>query len=180
LLPSRGTDSENGLYEVSTGSWSRTEDFNSAAESNQALVTVAEGSTYANTGWYQYEEVTTLGSDSINFNQFFGAGTYTADGEGLELSGSTFSLELDGSTLAKSATGLKVNGATATEIGYLSGVTSAIQTQIDAVRATRGNVSVSSDVTLTDERIHFVDTTAARSLTLPAASATLYLVIKRR
>ena len=178
LVTEQGTDSENGLYEVSTGSWSRTEDFNSAAEANQALVTVAEGSTYANTGWYQYEEVTTLNSDSINFNQFFGAGTYAADGEGLELSGSTFSLELDGSTLVKSASGLKVNGVTATELGYLSGVTSSVQTQLNAFRATQGNVSVSSDVTLTDERIHFVDTTAARSLTLPAASATLYLVIK--
>ncbi len=34
--------------------------------------------------------------------------TYTADGEGLELSGNQFSLELDGTTLSKSASGLKI------------------------------------------------------------------------
>jgi hypothetical protein len=37
----------------------------------------------------------------------FGA-TYTADGNGIELSGNEFSLELDSSTLSKSASGLKV------------------------------------------------------------------------
>jgi len=42
--------------------------------------------------------------------------TYTADGEGLELSTTTFGLELDGTTLSKSATGLKVNSITNTEV----------------------------------------------------------------
>ena len=42
--------------------------------------------------------------------------TYSADGEGLELSGTQFSLELDGATLSKSASGLKVNSITSSEI----------------------------------------------------------------
>jgi len=42
--------------------------------------------------------------------------TYTADGEGIELSGTQFSLELDGTTLTKSASGLKVNLITSSEI----------------------------------------------------------------
>jgi len=42
--------------------------------------------------------------------------TYTADGEGLELSGTQFSLELDGTTLSKSASGLKVSSITSSEI----------------------------------------------------------------
>jgi hypothetical protein len=71
-----------------------------------------------------------------------------------------------------------VSAVTDTELGYLDGVTSAVQTQLDAFRATQGNVAVSSDVTLTDERIHFVDTTTARSLALPAVSANLYLIVK--
>jgi len=41
---------------------------------------------------------------------------YTADGEGIELSGTQFSLELDGTTLSKSASGLKVNSITSSEI----------------------------------------------------------------
>jgi hypothetical protein len=35
--------------------------------------------------------------------------TYTADGQGIELTGTQFGLELDGSSLAKSSSGLKVN-----------------------------------------------------------------------
>src|SRR5690606_23065423 len=34
--------------------------------------------------------------------------SYTADGQGIELSGSQFALELDGTTLSKSASGLKL------------------------------------------------------------------------
>ena len=71
-----------------------------------------------------------------------------------------------------------VSDVTSTELSYLDGVTSAVQTQIDSLRAVAGNVAISSDVTLTDRRLHFVDTSAARSLALPAASATLYLVVK--
>lgn len=42
----------------------------------------------------------------------FGGQSYTADGQGIELSGTTFSIELDGTTLSKSATGIKLNQAT--------------------------------------------------------------------
>lgn len=73
------------------------------------------------------------------------------DGEGLTFNGSNqLSLELDGSTLSKTASGLRVAAQTAdralisdgsgnltsstvtsTELGHLSGVTSAVQTQLD-------------------------------------------------
>jgi hypothetical protein len=154
----------------------------------------------------------------MTWSQFAGAGTYTADGQGIELSGTQYSLELDGSTLTKGASGLKVSTGgianneisasaaidfskmanltvsralvsdgsgdvsvattTSTEIGYVNGVTSAIQTQLNNIRAVSGNVSISSDTTLTDRRLHLVNTSAARSLDLPAVSATLYLVVK--
>lgn len=39
-------------------------------------------------------------------------------------------------------------------------------------------VNVSSDVTLTNKAIHFVDTSSARSLTLPAPSSSLYIILK--
>lgn len=67
---------------------------------------------------------------------------------------------------------------TATEIGYVNGVTSAIQTQLNAVRAGKSVVSVTGNVTLTDQAIHLVSTAAARSLTLPTPSASSFIVIK--
>ncbi len=108
LVKDQSSAPENGVYVVAAGAWARADDVNAAAEINNALVTVAQGTTNANTGWYQSAEVTTLGSDTVTFVQFFGAGTYTADGQGLEVSGSTFSLELDGSTLSKGPSGIKV------------------------------------------------------------------------
>lgn len=62
---------------------------------------------------------------------------------------------------------------TATEIGYVNGVSSSIQTQIDSKQPLlRTIIDVNSNVTLTAHAIHLVDTSAARSLTLPAAPAT--------
>lgn len=46
-----------------------------------------------------------------------GAQTYTADGSGIELSGTTFSLELDGTSLSKGPNGLKLNLADVTQGG---------------------------------------------------------------
>lgn len=67
---------------------------------------------------------------------------------------------------------------TATEIGYVNGVTSAIQTQLNGINAGKGVVSVAGNVTLTDQRIHFVSTAAARTLTLPAPATTSWIEIK--
>jgi hypothetical protein len=62
----------------------------------------------------------------------------------------------------------KVAGVTDTEIGYLDGVTSAIQSQINT-KKTQTVVSVSSDVTLDPNIRYLVDTSSVRSLTFPAA-----------
>lgn len=82
--------------------------------------------------------------------------------------------------LVSDANGQPVAAAatTTTEIGYVNGVTSAIQTQLGNIRAGKSGVAISSDVSLTDQAIHFVDTSAARSLTLPAPAATSFIVVK--
>lgn len=67
---------------------------------------------------------------------------------------------------------------TTTEVGYLNGVTSAIQTQLDAKLCATSVAAVSTDLTLTNKRIHFVDTSSARSLTLPSPSTGSFIVIK--
>jgi hypothetical protein len=68
---------------------------------------------------------------------------------------------------------------TSTEIGYVNGVTSAIQTQLDAKQAKlRTIVSVSSNVTLTTNAIHFVSTASARSLTLPSPVSGTEIIVK--
>lgn len=54
---------------------------------------VAQGTLYNNTGWVQTETITTLDTDPILFEQFSGAGTYSADEITLTKSGSQFAIK---------------------------------------------------------------------------------------
>jgi hypothetical protein len=87
-------------------------------------------------------------------------------------------LTIDRALISNGSGKVAVASTTSTEIGYVNGVTSAIQTQLDAKRCPTTTVNISSSTTLTNKAIHFVDTSAARSLTLPAASTSLYIVLK--
>lgn len=108
LLAGQTTGSENGIYTVNvSGAPTRATDADAFAELNAATVFVTSG-TNADKAYTQTAELTSL-SDAQTWVQFGAGQAYTADGQGLELSGTIFSLELDGTTLSKSATGVKVN-----------------------------------------------------------------------
>lgn len=97
LVKNQTTTSQNGIYVLSTvgdGStpWvlTRATDFDSAVEiAGGDFTFVDAGSTLANTGWVCVDEVTTVGTDPIVFQQFSGAGTYTAS-NGVLLTGTNF------------------------------------------------------------------------------------------
>ena len=171
LIKNQAAAAENGIYVVqASGAPVRAVDADAWGELVSAFVFVEEGTTNSDSGFVcTVDAGGTLDTTAVTFTQFSGAGTYTADGIGIELSGTTFGLELDGTTLSKTASGLKVNSiynseingsaaidfskmatltgsralvsdgsgtlvvsaTTSTEISYLSGVTSAIQTQLD-------------------------------------------------
>ena len=86
--------------------------------------------TYAASGWVVTAEGDIDGDGEIDIDmgdkftvvQFSGAGSYSADGQGIEILGTEISLELDGSTLSKSANGIKVaaSGITDTELASSS------------------------------------------------------------
>ena len=67
--------------------------------------------------------------------------------------------------LASTALNSTVN---TTELGYLDGVTSSVQTQLNGKKA-ETNSAISSNQTLVSGYRYFVDTAAARTLTLPAS-----------
>lgn len=98
LVKNQTTTSQNGIYVLSTvgdGStpWvlTRATDFDTAVEiAGGDFTFVDAGSTLANTGWVNVDEVNTVGTDPIVFQQFSGAGTYTAS-NGVQLVGSNFS-----------------------------------------------------------------------------------------
>lgn len=98
LVKNQTTASQNGIYIVTdTGSGStnwiltRATDFDTSAEIQGGdFIFITGGSTWDNTGWVQTSTPVTVGSTAIVWQQFSGAGTYTAS-NGVQLIGSNFS-----------------------------------------------------------------------------------------
>lgn len=90
LVKNQSTSSQNGIYVVAAGAWSRATDADTWAELVSAFVFVEKGTTLADTGWVcTVDAGGTLNTTNVTWSQFSGAGTYIA-GNGLTLTGSTF------------------------------------------------------------------------------------------
>ncbi len=186
LVKSQTNAAQNGIYVVqASGAALRAADFNEPQEVDGGdFVFVTGGTLYDNTGWVQTTtNVVTLGTDPIQFTQFSGAGTYTA-GTGLQLNGTVFSIDtastVDTST-AQTLTNKTISGSnnTLSNIGNGSLTNSSVTINGETV-SLGGSVTisaaptpqaVSSNITMQANYNYFVDTTAARTLTLPASPA---------
>ena len=143
LLKDQSTASQNGLYiVVASGAASRDPEFDIISELAGQLILVSEGTTHADDLFLCTTDTSaTLGSSSISYTQVFpsaggtvtsvsvadsGSSEFTVTGSPITSSG-TISLAVNSIAATKIGTGTVDN----TEFGYLNGVTSAIQTQID-------------------------------------------------
>lgn len=103
------------------------------------FVFVSEGTTLSDTGWVLSTDAPiTMGTTALTFVQFSGAGTIIA-GTGLTKTGNTISLTAltANRAVVTNGTGYPTAATTTdTEIGYVNGVTSAIQTQLNAKAST--------------------------------------------
>lgn len=90
LVKDQSTASQNGIYVVAAGSWSRATDADSSAEVTAGMFTfVSEGTVNADSGWVlTTNDTITLGTTGLAFAQFSGAGQITA-GAGMVKSGNT-------------------------------------------------------------------------------------------
>lgn len=90
LVKNQSTASQNGIYTVAAGSWSRASDADADSEVTAGLFTfVSEGTDNADSGWVlTTNDTITLGTTSLAFAQFSGAGQITA-GAGLTKNGNT-------------------------------------------------------------------------------------------
>jgi hypothetical protein len=128
LVKNQTTTSQNGIYTLTTvGSGStnwvltRATDFDQAAEIDGGDFTfIDNGTTLGNTGWVCVDKVTTVGTDPIVFQQFSGAGTYTAS-NGVLLTGSNFTFQpRSGYGLQTGASGAEVKLATTSGLNLSS------------------------------------------------------------
>jgi hypothetical protein len=92
LVKNQTTGSQNGIYVVASGSWTRATDFDNTPDievSPGTFFFVEEGTTQADNGYVVSNDgPITIGTTAITFSQFSGAGQITA-GAGLTKSGNT-------------------------------------------------------------------------------------------
>lgn len=128
LVKNQTTTSQNGIYTLTTvGSGStnwvltRATDFDTPTEiAGGDFTFIDNGSTLANTGWVCVNEVTTVGTDPIVFEQFSGAGTYTAS-NGVLLTGTNFTFQpRSGYGLQTGASGAEIKLATTSGLNLSS------------------------------------------------------------
>jgi hypothetical protein len=94
LVKNQTTASQNGIYVVANGSWTRAVDEDNSPEVFGSAVYVSGGGTLnKNTQWTNSNSTApTIGTDPITYVQISGAGTYT-NGTGISLIGNAFSLD---------------------------------------------------------------------------------------
>jgi hypothetical protein len=92
LVKNQTTGSQNGIYVVASGAWTRATDFDNTPDievSPGTFFFVEEGTTQADNGYVvSTNGAITIGTTSIEFTQFSGAGQITA-GDGLTKTGNT-------------------------------------------------------------------------------------------
>ena len=143
LVKDQSTATENGLYlAVSSGAASRDPEHDSIAELSGGMVVVNQGTANDNKIFLcTTDSDGSLGSTNITYTQVTPSNTGTVTSIGITQSGSEFSISgspvtsagnitLDVNRIAATKIGANTN-VSDTEYGFLDGVTSSIQTQID-------------------------------------------------
>lgn len=181
LVKNQTNKAENGRYFISDmGSAStpyvltRCSYCDEASEIPGAYIFVQDG-TLAGTGWIQVvadPATFVVGTDEINVFQFSGSGTITA-GTNISVSGNEVS-----TTLTPIFTSATIGDVSNTEIQYLSGVTSSIQTQIDSKVASlvsANSQTASYTLALSDKgKLVEMNIGSANTLTVPLNSSVAF------
>lgn len=189
LVKDQGTGSENGIYDVASGSWARSEDADNtpSSEVTSGMFTfVEEGSANANAGFVlQTPNPITLDTTALSFVQFSGAGQVVA-GNGMSKTGNQLDVGTADATrivvnandidLATHGTAGTYNGLTVDAYGRVSsftqGTTLADYSIADAQPLDAGLTSIAGLTTAADQLIYTtaLDTYATTSLTTFARS----------
>jgi hypothetical protein len=82
LVKNQSTASQNGIYVVAAGAWTRATDMDVTSEFQNAVVSVDQGTTNADTSWRQTTDNVTVGSSSVVWAAFLSSVVYSATAAG--------------------------------------------------------------------------------------------------
>jgi hypothetical protein len=160
LVKNQTTTTQNGVYDVSAGAWSRSSDSDAGSELVNAFYFVNAGTTLQATGWTQSTPgPITIGTSSIVFNQFSGAADYQA-GNGLTKTGITF----DVGTASSSRIVVNADNIDLATSGVGAGTYGRVTVDIYG-RVTGGTAENSDNVTEGSTNLFFTNARAQAAIT---------------
>ena len=138
LVKDQNTASQNGIYVVASGSWSRSTDADEPAEVTPGFFFfVEEGTVNADSGWVMTADGTiTIGTTAITFAQFSGAGQIVA-GDGLSKTGNTLSVN--------TANGIEISADNVQLASTVAGAGLTYSSGVLAVGGTADRITVNTD-----------------------------------
>jgi hypothetical protein len=142
LVKDQSTGSQNGIYVVAAGAWTRASDFNVDAEVTPGAFTfVEQGTANADSGWVLTNDGTvTVGTTSLTFSQFSGAGQIDA-GAGLTKTGNQLNVIGTAGRIVANADAIDLATSTHTPSSGTAGITFVQSQTIDAYGRTTATVS---------------------------------------
>lgn len=151
LVKDQDTGSENGIYVVAVGAWTRAVDFDNTPGievTAGAFTFVEEGSTNADSGWVLTTNGTiTIGTTALTFVQFSGAGQITA-GDGLTKTGNTINAVGTANRISITADAIDIDSAYVGQTSITTLGTIATGTwDATAIAATKGGTGLTSYAT---------------------------------
>lgn len=165
LLTGQTTPSQNGLWTMNAGAWTRPATWAAASTQRASLVLVEEGTTYGDSRWLTITDGSIIVDTTATTWQRDTGSSYT-NGAGLSLTGSTFAVRfgqgveddgtgqvrvrLDGTSLARGASGLRIANGTAAQVMMANNAGAATFT------------SITGDVSISDTGVTSVVGTIAR------------------
>ena len=138
LVKDQSTASQNGIYVVASGAWSRATDADEPAEVTPGFFFfVEEGTVNADSGWVMTADGTiTIGTTAITFAQFSGAGQIIA-GNGLAKSGNTLSVNV--------ANGIEISADNVQLASTVAGAGLTYSSGVLAVGGTADRITINAD-----------------------------------
>ena len=169
LVKNQSTASQNGIYVVAAGAWSRSSDMDAWTEFPGAFTFVEEGTTQADTGWVcTVNQGGTLGTTAVTWVQFSSTGAYLA-GNGLTLTGNTFSVVGTANRISVSGSGVDI---ASTYVGQTSittlGTVGTGTWNATTIATNRGGTGLTSFTS--GGAVYATSTSALTTGTLPVAS----------